>query len=708
MSRLFVSVLLILIMPVLLFAKDYKTVTYTTTNAGQVIFNHDPHLQKLGNNCTLCHNAVYSISGKNPRVSMAEMAKGKSCGTCHNKTRAFGLTDCARCHLVKEVPIEIANFGTVTFSHNFHLGMYSCGDCHNKLFKPGPGNPRVSMVQMEKGAACGACHDGKTAFTVKGECSKCHTVKEIPFAASAAFSHKFHLQMYQCGNCHNKVFVAGPAAKRSTMKEMEQGKSCGACHDGKSGFSVKGDCGKCHQGTMKDVTFKATDALFSHVFHLGMYKCGDCHSGIFVGGVGAKRYSMADMAQGKSCGACHDGSTGFAVSGSCGKCHKSTRDIAFAIKDAGTVSFSHALHTGMYKCDDCHNKVFATGVASKRYSMADMAKGKSCGACHDGKTAFSATTAANCGKCHPAKEITFVDDARFSHTKHLEMYSCGECHSKIFLAGPDNKRWTMPDMEKGKSCGACHNGSSGFSVKGDCDKCHKSTSDVPFKNAQTGVTVFSHKLHLGMYKCGDCHNGIFTTGVAAKRFTMAAMEKGKSCGACHDGKTGFSVKQSCDRCHPTRELSFKEAGAIFSHKFHLGMYKCADCHPALFTPGAGAKRFTMADMDKGKSCGACHDGSTAFKSSGSCDKCHKVTRAIKFSQLPGKAGDVLFSHKLHLGKGYSCSDCHNKIFGAGVARKHYRMKEMEQGKSCGACHGFSMAFNVKEPANCERCHQPKR
>jgi c(7)-type cytochrome triheme protein len=30
------------------------------------------------------------------------------------------------------------------------------------------------------------------------------------------------------------------------MKQMEKGKSCGACHDGKKAFSVKGDCAKCH------------------------------------------------------------------------------------------------------------------------------------------------------------------------------------------------------------------------------------------------------------------------------------------------------------------------------------------------------------------------------------------------------------------------------------------------------------------------------
>jgi c(7)-type cytochrome triheme protein len=33
-------------------------------------------------------------------------------------------------------------------------------------------------------------------------------------------------------------------------------------------------------------------------------------------------------------------------------------------------------------------------------TMAAMKDGKFCGGCHDGKTAFAATAAENCAKCH--------------------------------------------------------------------------------------------------------------------------------------------------------------------------------------------------------------------------------------------------------------------------------------------------------------------
>ncbi|HEY5974152.1 MAG TPA: cytochrome c3 family protein [Geobacteraceae bacterium] len=705
MKRFLLSAMLcVLSAPFILYAKDYKIVTFNTPNAGKVLFPHEPHLKKLGYNCTSCHNTLYTIGKKNTSVTMAEMEKGKSCGFCHNKTRAFPLSDCVKCHVVGEVSIKIPDFGAVTFSHPFHLTMYGCSDCHTKLFKPGPGNPHVSMADMAKGVSCGACHDGKTGFTVKENCTRCHTVKDISFSADALFSHKFHLEMYKCGDCHSRLFIAGPNSKRSLMLDMESGRSCGGCHNGKDAFSVKGDCLKCHKGD-KEIPYKSTDALFSHKFHTApaMYICSDCHSGIFVGGPGSRRSTMADMAQNRSCGACHDGFIGFSAGGSCDRCHKSTKEITFTVPDLNPVQFSHSIHVGMFKCDDCHNKLFTTGVQRKSYTMAQMEKGHSCGACHEGKTAFPVATA--CGKCHPVKDLTMAIDAFFSHNRHLEMFKCYDCHDKLFVANSENQRYTMAQMEKGRSCGACHDATIAFSVKGDCNRCHKSTVEITFQVKQTGPTVFSHKIHTGMYKCDDCHNGIFGTGKSAKRFTMAQMEGGESCGTCHDGKTAFSVKENCQRCHPTKEVQFRESGAVFSHKFHTGLYRCNDCHDQGFIPGPGNRRYAMAEMEKGKSCGMCHDGSTAFAVTASCEKCHPVTRAIKYEFPRKNVGSVLFSHKVHLGRGYGCGDCHYKIIPTGTNRKSSTMRDMESGKSCGACHGFAMAFTVKDPNNCERCHQ---
>ena len=154
---------------------------------------------------------------------------------------------------------------------------------------------------------------------------------------------------------------------------------------------------------------------------------------------------------------------------------------------------------------------------------------------------------------------------------------------------------------------------------------------VNFKNDAFGVVVFNHDNHfeyLGQRICTDCHHQIFYVDKAKNpEFTMEDMEKGKSCGACHNGDRAFDVKDSCSSCHPTKDVSFQvpDAGPVtFSHEVHTGMFGCSACHPDLYLPGPGNKKVTMDAMAKGESCGACHDGSTAFSVEGDCESCHQM------------------------------------------------------------------------------------
>jgi len=51
-----------------------------------------------------------------------------------------------------------------------------------------------------------------------------------------------------CPDCHNKDLF--PKMKKGTVKitmnDLNAGKYCGKCHDGKSSFMIKGNCIKCH------------------------------------------------------------------------------------------------------------------------------------------------------------------------------------------------------------------------------------------------------------------------------------------------------------------------------------------------------------------------------------------------------------------------------------------------------------------------------
>jgi len=224
-------------------------------------------------------------------------------------------------------------------------------------------------------------------------------------------------------------------------------------------------------------------------------------------------------------------------------------------------------------------------------------------------------------------KITNFGKVVFDHNQHFKQEgiknNCKTCHNAIYNLRSKSS-YTMADMEKGKSCGACHNGKRASDLK-DCIQCHK-VANVSIKVKETGPVTFSHKKHLRDGKCDICHPKIFDLAVR-KPVTMALMDKGRSCGACHNGKDSFKTDE-CIKCHPAKEVDFKlkDAGDVkFSHEFHMGLYKCGDCHVKLYLPSAKNKRITMAEMEEGKSCGACHiDSKEAFTVKENCDRCHKM------------------------------------------------------------------------------------
>ena len=69
-------------------------------------------------------------------------------------------------------------------------------------------------------------------------------------------------------------------------------------------------------------------------------------------------------------------------------------------KTQGKVVFDGKAHADPgLKCADCHTKIFK--MKKSEHKMADMQAGKECGACHDGKKAFSVKAdAKECAKCH--------------------------------------------------------------------------------------------------------------------------------------------------------------------------------------------------------------------------------------------------------------------------------------------------------------------
>jgi c(7)-type cytochrome triheme protein len=149
--------------------------------------------------------------------------------------------------------------------------------------------------------------------------------------------------------------------------------------------------------------------------------------------------------------------------------------------------------------------------------------------------------------------------------------------------------------------------------------------------------VFPHSSHVGWLDCRGCHPAVYR--YRGEPTTMETIGRGESCGVCH--RTVAFGAEVCFRCHPgmapdaaaaefgaelvfVRDSSVDAGGfppAVFPHWVHRTRYACTACHPEPFALKAGETVLTMASMQGGATCGACHDGRRAFGLV-DCTRCH--------------------------------------------------------------------------------------
>jgi len=159
---------------------------------------------------------------------------------------------------------------------------------------------------------------------------------------AVVFSHKAHVDGFglECDSCHSNLFevkaYSGQKKGDFTMRSLEEGKYCGACHDGTKAFSVSDfeQCDRCHVGKDKTVvTGKPVKgpkaaielgngdsiAVFKHTLHES-FSCNDCHTKLFPMKNTRTITTMDDINNRKACGSCHNGETAPDTS-DCTKCH---------------------------------------------------------------------------------------------------------------------------------------------------------------------------------------------------------------------------------------------------------------------------------------------------------------------------------------------------------------------------------------------------
>lgn len=173
--------------------------------------------------------------------------------------------------------------------------------------------------------------------------------------SAVLFSHQTHVALAgnRCTGCHPRPFPMLRRAPEPSHRDLDAGRSCGMCHDGRQAFGVRdaAACRTCHSGTRAPRMAAA----------------------------GAPAGPVAAPAARRSPGP-----------------HAYPRSE----QSPGSVTFRHETHLrGAGGCAACHPRLFKMSPAPARPG-GGMHERAACGACHDGKPAFAADDPEACARCH--------------------------------------------------------------------------------------------------------------------------------------------------------------------------------------------------------------------------------------------------------------------------------------------------------------------
>ncbi len=203
------------------------------------------------------------------------------------------------------------------------------------------------------------------------------------------------------------------------------------------------------------------------------------------------------------------------------------------------VVFVHWRHRARYSCRVCHYELeFALKTGATGITEEDNRHGLYCGACHDGKTAFSVTPKDNCGRCHAGKILSMKTAFR-QFAKNLPTTPYGNRIDWVRANTILKPTYALYTKEK--------------PIQFD--------KTLVLQAEWFGIppAVFPHGVHEVFLDCGNCHPDIFNIKKkTTKHFEMRYILQGKFCGVCH--LTVAFPLDDCQRCHPTMRQRERHGG----------------------------------------------------------------------------------------------------------------------------------------------------
>lgn len=350
----------------------------------------------------------------------------------------------------------------------------------------------------------------------------------------------------------------------------------------------------------------------------------------------------------RRCAGCHDGSGGARrgpAMTACTGCHiPATGDplppsiIHAEVNVAGAFARSghsrHAARGGAgARCTTCHAALLDT---DDNVLPAPRAETCATARCHDGAAAFSITAA--CTRCHRDPELPGFKverpSRRYSHADHAGhaaragvALACAGCHpltrtGEVTVVGHAPCATCHADdfgRRQPRICGACHNGTEPWRAL--------VADRAPAEHTEFGATL-DHGRHPGA--CDSCHS--LTTldrALRPPRGHRACTARG-----CHAVTTGPAPRLgACEACHREGRAAERRTARLaapwsvrmsFDHASHArtptgAALACTACHVDL-----SAADVSALPTPPKASCAPCHDGSAAFKLTGTaCTRCHR-------------------------------------------------------------------------------------
>lgn len=215
--------------------------------------------------------------------------------------------------------------------------------------------------------------------------------------------------------------------------------------------------------------------------------------------------------------------------------------------------------------------------------------------------------------------------------------------------------------------------------------------DLELTNSASRVfrAVFRHASHTAWLGCGSCHPAIFPLGrkAAPTVITMADIQKGQYCGACH-GSVAFGVAGRCGRCHRAIPARTDWRPSTPPAKPIEQARTWSDAVKLLPTTAEGP------DWTK-----ALAEGVIAPRPGADPEAKHEDVLDVDVVRAEGEPTKVVFPHAVHTAW-LVCDSCHPEPFRQAGGTTPMSMDDINSGKLCGVCHG-KVAFPVDA---CGRCH----